>query len=96
MERGFYIISYDIGNQKRLAKVHNFLKDYGMAVQKSVFECWLSEDEMKAVVSWLSDFIDRKEDRVRIYKLCKTCLKNVEFSGVDDEFTDEPPEELIL
>lgn len=96
MTRNFYIISYDIGNSKRLKEIHNFLKDYGKPVQKSVFECWLTDDEVKAVVSWLSDFINRKEDRVRIYKLCAACIKKVEFSGVDDEFTDEPPEDLIL
>jgi len=95
MERQFYIISYDIGEPRRLQKVYKFLKDYGQPVQKSVFECWLTPKELQTVISWLADFIKRTEDRVRIYRLCRHCLKNLEFSG-PVYAAEEPPEELIL
>ena len=51
--------------------------------------------ELEEVISWLADFIKRTEDRVRIYHLCRKCLKNLEFSG-PVYFAEEPPEELIL
>ncbi len=95
MDRRFYIISYDIGDPRRLQRVHRFLKDYGKPVQKSVFECWLTQKELEDMVSWLADFIKRTDDRVRIYRLCRSCLQNLEFSG-PVYFAEEPEEELIL
>ena len=95
MDRQFYLISYDIRDPKRLQRIHKFLKDYGKPIQKSVFECWLTQKELEEVISWLEDFIKRKEDRVRIYHLCRKCLKNLEFSG-PVYFAEEPEEELIL
>ena len=92
----FYLITYDIGDEKRLSKVRNFLKNYGVSVQKSVFECWISTSELKEIVSWLKSFLDKKSDRVRIYRICRKCLKNVSFSGIDDTFSEEPPEEVIF
>ena len=96
MEREFYLISYDIGDEKRLQKVRKFLKDYGKAVQKSVFECWLTSEELERITAWLKDFIRSSEDRVRIYRLCRFCRQNVLYSGPDDNPLEEPPEELIL
>ena len=96
MKRQFYIISYDIGEPKRLNRVRKFLVDYGEGVQKSVFECWLTESEIEKVINGLMQLIDPKEDRVRIYKLCRECIKKVEFSGIDDAFTEEPPDEVII
>ena len=94
-KKEFYIITYDIGDERRLKKVHKFLKDYGKGVQKSVFECWLTEKELEEVINWLENFINSEEDRVRIYKLCAFCRKNALWSGIV-EFSDEPEEELIL
>lgn len=96
MKKDFYIISYDIGNPKRLNKTREFLKDYGTSVQKSVFECWLTEKEIKDVIQHLKLSINPRKDRIRIYKLCKNCLKRVEFSGIDDSFNQEPPNEVII
>jgi len=96
MGKSFYIISYDIGDNKRLVKIRKFLVDYGKAVQKSVFECWLTDAEVEEVVRWLRGFIKPKEDRVRIYRLCRECVRNVDFSGIDDEFESEPEDEVII
>ena len=38
-----YIVVYDISNPKRLRKISSLLKRYGRRVQKSVFECSISE-----------------------------------------------------
>jgi len=95
MKKEFYIITYDIGDDKRLRKVHKFLKDYGKAVQKSVFECWLTEKEFEKVVNWLENFINIEEDRVRIYQLCNSCRKNALWSGLV-EFSENPDTELII
>ena len=52
------------------------LKDFGVRVQNSVFECILEQDkidEMKQVVAHLLD----EEDSVKIYYLCEACKKKI-------------------
>ena len=39
----YYIVSYDISNDKKRTKMLRLLKNYGVRVQKSVFECLISE-----------------------------------------------------
>lgn len=87
------MISYDIVNDKTRLKVMKFLKDYGVRVQKSVFECNLDEDTFKKIKSRLEKIINRKKDRVRYYKICKACADRIEISGWG-EFTEE--EEFIV
>ena len=94
-KKNFYMITYDIGDEKRLQKVHRFLKNYGTGVQKSIFECWLTEKELQKVINWLENFINKEEDRVRIYRLCEFCRKNAIWSGMI-EFSPEPEDELII
>ena len=45
----FYLISYDISNDKRRLKVMKALEDYGTRVQYSVFECWLRPQDLKSL-----------------------------------------------
>ncbi len=78
----FYLVAYDIANPKRLAKVAKTMKNYGVRVQKSVFECDLNEKlflEMKIKVDRILDF---SVDSVRYYALCERCAHRVELSGV--------------
>ena len=41
------LIVYDIPDNKRRTKLSKFLEGYGRRVQKSVFECFISLDEMR-------------------------------------------------
>lgn len=47
MSRTFYLISYDIPNDKRRTKIMHLLEGYGERVQYSVFEVWLTESELE-------------------------------------------------
>lgn len=47
MARSFYLISYDIPNDKRRTKIMHLLEGYGERVQYSVFEVWLTELELE-------------------------------------------------
>ncbi len=92
MRREFYLVSYDISDEKRLKRVHQFLKDYGKWVQKSVFECWLTKAEYQELKIGLKQLIKPKEDRVRFYSLCEACRKEVVSFGwgsVPEEYSDE-------
>lgn len=87
------MISYDIVDDKKRLKLMKFLKDYGNRVQKSVFECNLSPGIYNQVKSGVAEIINKREDRVRYYRICKGCVEKVEISGWG-EVTEE--EEFIL
>jgi CRISPR-associated protein Cas2 len=40
----FYLVSYDIPDDRRRTRLAKLLKDYGGRVQYSVFECLLNQE----------------------------------------------------
>jgi len=69
MNRFLYIIAYDISDPKRLDRVRYFLKGYSTGGQKSVYECFLTENELRFVISNLKRLIFEYSDRVHIFRL---------------------------
>ncbi|WP_203471781.1 CRISPR-associated endonuclease Cas2 [Dissulfurispira thermophila] len=69
MNRTLYIIAYDIREPKRLNRVRYFLKGYSTGGQKSVYECFLTDGELKFVVSNLRRMIYDADDRIHIFQL---------------------------
>ncbi len=66
------VISYDIVDDTRRSKVAKVLLDYGERVQYSVFEITILE-KIPEIKERVSRFIDRKEDNIRYYMLCRGC-----------------------
>lgn len=78
----FWLICYDIVDDKRRTKVEKLLKGLGVRVQKSVFECsHLGERRLLTLMDDVDRRIDQTEDTVRYYPLCKSCLEKVEWTG---------------
>ncbi len=69
MNRTLYIIAYDITSDKRLNRVRYFLKGYSTGGQKSVYECFLTDGDLKYVTSKLGRLILDAEDRVHIFQM---------------------------
>jgi len=67
--KSVYLIAYDIKDDRRLNRVHRYLKGRGIHLQKSVFYCLLSEMDIKKVKRGLAELIEEKEDDVRIYPI---------------------------
>jgi len=67
--RILYIIAYDITDERRLAKVRHFLKNYSTGGQRSVYECFLLHEELKFITSKLKRMINPYEDRVHIFRI---------------------------
>jgi len=81
----FYLVCFDIVDDRIRNHVVKCLKGYGVRVQKSVFECPdLSEEKFLKMKHHLEDIINCDEDTVRYYPLCRSCLRNVEFSGIGE------------
>lgn len=71
------LITYDIASDKRRTKVCDILKDYGIHVQYSVFECELSNKHFEVLIKRIKKVIKASEDSVRIYYLSTTKTPNV-------------------
>ncbi len=64
-----HLIAYDIGNPKRLVKIHRFLKQRAIPLQYSVFYMKLNSRQREVLIEQLDDQIIDAEDDIRIYPL---------------------------
>lgn len=64
----YYLIVYDI-EQKRVNRVHKFLKKYMHWIQNSVFEGELTPATLAEVKQGLKNIIDKNVDSILIFKL---------------------------
>jgi len=85
----FFVISYDIKNDKKRTKVCNALKDFGNHVQYSVFECELKEKDYSKMLSKILPLIDKNNDSLRIYSLCGACKKKITVYGVNNVLEED-------
>ncbi len=89
MEIQHVIVTYDIHDPKRLVRVSKIMKDYGVRVLKSVFECNISEDVFSRMKNRIDGEIEDMEDSVRFYFICGKCIGNVETSGTGKPFHED-------
>jgi CRISPR-associated protein Cas2 len=81
------LITYDITDNQRLRKLHDFLKDFGLNTQKSVFECDIDDWGIKVIRKYCKENLDLTTDSVRIYKICNHCINKVIISGLGIKVT---------
>ena len=82
------LVAYDVSTdtpegQRRLRHVARVCQDFGQRVQKSVFECSVSEMQYEQLRQQLVESIDEEEDSLRIYRLQTPKEQFVENHGVD-------------
>ena len=81
----FYVVSFDIVDDRVRYRVVKIIKEYGHRVQKSVFECdQLTENQFLRMKHRLEDRIDHADDSVRYYPICRDCVGKAEYSGVGE------------
>lgn len=79
----FYLVCFDIVEDRARYRVCKVLKDFGVRVQKSVFECSnMDEEKFLRMRDRMEEFIDDSQDSVRYYRLCGGCVQAVEFAGI--------------
>ena len=64
-----YIIAYDIGDRKRLVKIHRLLKQQAIPLQYSVFYTKLTPQQLRHLKQKIEKMIVDSEDDIRIYPL---------------------------
>lgn len=82
------VVSYDLPNDRRRTKLAHNLKDFGVRVQYSVFECILEAEQVDALRVRITRLIDPSEDRVRIYRFCEDCGTKTELLGLSEPTED--------
>ncbi|WP_298814742.1 CRISPR-associated endonuclease Cas2 [Chloroflexus sp.] len=83
-----YVISYDIGTDRRRLAIARLLEGYGQRVLESVFECDLDPAGYRQLRQRLNRLVKIEDgDRLRIYQLCRNCREQIEIIG------DGPPPE---
>lgn len=86
-----YVISYDVPDDRRRARIHSVLTSFGVWVQYSVFECFLNRKQRVLLEARLLKEVHQREDTVRIYGLCGSCQPGVEILG-----QGKPPQEDLV
>jgi CRISPR-associated protein Cas2 len=90
------LVTYDVSTEtpegrRRLRKVAQECLNFGQRVQKSVFECSVSEMQFEKLRSRLLQQIKEEEDSLRIYRLPEPKERFVQTWGVDHYVDFEGP-----
>lgn len=68
-----YLIVYDVRHPARLRRLAKVVQDYGLRMQKSVFEAELLAPELADMKARMRACIDPAEDGIKIFRLCQSC-----------------------
>ncbi len=82
MKKEFYVIAYDVTNNKRRRKVSELLEEWGVRVNFSVFECEIKHKALAQLKKNIEALIDPKSDSVLYYPLCLNCRSQSERFGL--------------
>ncbi len=82
------LITYDVATadaagRRRLRHVATACKNYGLRVQKSVFECLVGPEQEVLLRQSLLSIIDISRDSLRIYPLDQTSRDKIEHHGIN-------------
>lgn len=88
------VVVYDIPDDKRRTKLSNFLEGYGRRVQFSVFECFLSLEEMRELYEKVKKLVKSEEDNVRFYWISQEAVSRSLVIG--SEVPQPPPKYYVI
>jgi len=89
------IAAYDIADAKRLSRVAKVMKDYGLRVQKSIFELTIDKHSFLELKSRIEKEIVPEEDGVKYFPVCEKCAGTLEIIG-QGIFIDPDEEYYVL
>lgn len=72
--RRFWLITYDIADDRRLVRVQRLCERFGMALQRSVFLCEINERVLTSLQTQMLLLINLVEDTVTYYPVCERDL----------------------
>ena len=75
------VVAYDIASPKRLRKVALACLDFGIRIEKSVFECDLADDEFEELWKQLCAIAEEEVDALVCYPICAACEQRISTFG---------------
>lgn len=85
------VVAYDIANARRLNQVAKIMKDYGVRVQKSIFEVEVTAAAFAQMKARAEQVMALREDGVKYFPLCERCADTLVAVGVCARGLDESP-----
>lgn len=79
-KRRWYLINYDIRDQKRWRRAYKTLKGRGERIQYSLFRCRLNRTEMESLRWELEQILDAEDDLMFVH-LCPQCANRIKERG---------------
>ena len=93
MERNFYLIAYDIPDDRRRQQIARLCESVADRVQYSVFEAYLTPNELEKLLRTAARRMNEEEDSLRVYLLCAACRGKVITRG-QGKIT--PPPQVVI
>lgn len=72
---------YDIRDDKRRNKIFQTLKDFGVPVQYSAFECKVRSEDYVRLRHLLRQHMNASEDSIVFYRQCAACAAKAQRIG---------------
>ena len=94
----WWIVCYDVHDDKRLRQCAKHLEGYGDRIQYSVFRCWMTARDVERL-RWELTEILKPADDVLLMPLCKRCVDDILGVFGDDrqlDWLDQPPGHHIV
>ncbi len=85
----WYLICYDIHDEKRLRKVATLLEGYGYRLQLSIFRCQLTERSIERLRWELAQLLS-PDDGLLIVPLCGKCVSQLKVRDSRGQWPEEP------
>lgn len=86
-KRYIILVIYDIVENKRRNRMVAALEKYGIRVQKSAFEAYITKKQYEKMEKEITPLIDIEEDSLRIYFLAKHT--SVRSWGIGDKHVED-------
>ena len=84
------VIAYDISNDNTRAQVAAMISSWGDRIQRSVYKCLLSSDELEELLGRIDRVINHGSDTVHVFHQCATCTDHAHYLGQAHQTSPEP------
>ncbi len=88
------LIVYDIADNHRRSQLSNFLEGHGRRVQESVFECFVTLEQMPGLFDRAKKLVVEAEDNLRFYWIPSDAVSRVRSIGSPPP--EPPPNYYII
>ena len=85
----WYLVCYDVRDDKRLRRCAKHLEGYGTRLQYSIFRCWLSIAGAQQLRWEMTEILD-VEDDLMLIPLCGECVNGLEVAHSSVKQPDWP------